>query len=89
MRLPDRRITRRLQIVRAILRHGEFARGAGYQVPGTLRAGQRLFVNLLLQRHESVQERFRPWRAAGYMHFDRNVSVDAFEVTRLHGYMVT
>src|ERR1039458_7880544 len=48
-------------------------------MPGTLRSGQRLLIDLALKRHEGVQERFRARRAAGYVHVHRNVTVDAFK----------
>src|SRR5678810_1075784 len=63
----------------AELRHGEFARRVRNKMARAVCAGQLLFVDLPLQRHERVDERLGPWWAAGNMHIHRDVAVDALE----------
>ena len=60
-------------------RHRKFAWRVRVEVARASVAGQLLFADLLLQRHEGVDERFGPRRAAGNVHIDGNVAVDAFE----------
>src|SRR5437667_461970 len=46
---------------------------------GPARARQFLTVDLALQFHESVQQRFWPRGATGNININRNVTVDSFE----------
>src|SRR5437867_13023905 len=78
-RPPNIRILRRHQIMFAELRHGEFAGGIRIQVPWASVSTQLLLINLLLQRHERVNQRLRSRRTARDMHVHGNVAVDAFK----------
>src|SRR5437762_11267873 len=57
-------------------RHRKLAGRIGVEVARASVAGQLLFADLLLQRHEGVDERFGPRRAAGDVHIDGNVAVN-------------
>ena len=68
-----------LQIMSAKLRHGELAWLIWLEKLGLIRAGQLLIVDLALQFHECMKQRFRARRTAGDVNIDRNITVDAFE----------
>ena len=68
-----------LQIMFAKLRHGELAWLVWLEKLGLICAGQLLIVDLALQFHECVKQRFRARRATGNVNIDRDVTVDAFE----------
>src|SRR3954451_8504729 len=73
------RIRRRFQVVLSKLRHGELAWLVWLEKLGLICARQLLIVDLALQFHEGVKQRFRPGRATGDVNIDRDVTVDAFE----------
>src|SRR4029077_2353284 len=78
-RLKNVRIRGWLQIMLTKLRHGELAWLVWLENLGLIRAGQLLFVDLALQFHKCVKQRFWARRTAGDVNIDRNITVDAFE----------
>ena len=68
-----------LQIMFAKLRHRELAWLVWLEKLGLICAGQLLIVDLALQFHECVKQRFRARRATGDVNIDWDVTVDAFE----------
>src|SRR5438128_2110561 len=78
-RLPNLSVLRWHQIVLAKLRHWEFAGRVRNKMARAVRTRELLFINLLLQRHEGMNERFGTRWTAGNMHIHRDVAVDAFE----------
>src|SRR5882762_539430 len=78
-RLKQPGIRRWLEIVLTKLRHRELAWLVWLEKLGLICAGQLLFIDLALQFHERVKQRFRARRAAGDVNIDRNITVDAFE----------
>src|SRR6266480_2617272 len=73
------RIGWRLQIMFAKRRHWKFARLFRLQELGLVRAAQFLTIDLALQFHERVQQRFRPRRTTWNVNVDRNVTIDSLE----------
>src|SRR5260370_20905347 len=78
-RMKDIGICRRLQIVRTKGGYRKLARLIYIKVLGLRFASKFLTVDLALQFHESVQQRFGPGRAAWNVNIDRDVTVDSFE----------
>src|SRR5438445_9797917 len=78
-RMKHIRISRRLQIMRAKGRHWKLARLRWIEVLSFASARQFLTVDLALQFHESMQQRFGPGRAAGNIDVNRDIAVDAFQ----------
>src|SRR5215472_7239127 len=78
-RLKNITIRRRFQVVLAEFRGWKLAWLLRLQKLSLVRAGKLLTVNLALQFHERVQQRFRSRRATRNVNIDRNVAVDSFE----------
>src|SRR5258708_22765238 len=77
--LKDIWISPRFQVVFAKSWHGELAWLVWLEKLGLICAGQLLIVDLALQFHERVKQRFRARRTTGNVNIDRNITVDAFE----------
>src|SRR5436190_13736689 len=63
----------------AELRHWEFAWRVWNKMAWAVWAGQLLLVDLALQRHEGMDERFGSRWTAGDVHVHRDVAVNALE----------
>src|SRR5205085_761476 len=72
-------ITRWLEIVSAETGNGKFARLRALEMGGFVFSGQLLVLDLALQFHEGVEQRFRSRRATGNANIDRDVTVDSLQ----------
>src|SRR5882724_178256 len=72
-------IRRRFQVVLTKSGYGELAWLVWLEKLGLICAGQLLIVDLALQFHECVKQRFRARRTSGDVNVDGNITVDAFE----------
>src|SRR5579862_3979783 len=72
---PDGRVGPRFEVMRPELGDWELAGGVGVEVPGAFWPSEFLLVDLFLERHEGVNERFRSGRAAWNVHIDGDITV--------------
>src|ERR1035441_1732458 len=76
---PYLRVLSWLQIMRAEFGDDKLTGLAGVQMAGPGLPGELLFVDLLLQHHERVDQGLGSRRAAGDVDVDRDVTVDPFQ----------
>src|SRR6266487_1383973 len=78
-RFKDITIRRRFQIVFAEFRHWKLAWLLRLEKLSLVRTGKFLAIDLALEFHERMQQRFRSRRTARNENINRNVTVNSFE----------
>src|SRR5450631_1049279 len=63
----------------ALMWNGKLALCFGIEKPGATLAGQRLSINLFLQRDQRLQQRLGARGASWDVYIDRNVAIDALQ----------